>query len=79
MSEITERLQKAKTMSKERQEETANKARNHNVFDLYQAQTKAKEHYDDYLTIYANKFLSKMESADLNKDRIERQLEKKNE
>lgn len=66
-------------MYKERQDETANKARNHNVFDLYQVQSKAKEHYDDYLRLYATKILTKMENADLNKDKIEKNLEKKNE
>jgi hypothetical protein len=70
MNEIAQRLEKAKTMSKERQEETVNKARNHNIFELYQVQSKAKEQYDDYLKLYASKIVSKMESADLNKDRM---------
>ena len=57
-------------MYREKQEETVSKVRNHNVFDLYHVQTKAKEHYDHYLKLCADKIVSKMESADLSKDRF---------
>ena len=57
-------------MYKERQEETVNKVRIHNVYDLYQAQTRAREHSDEYLKMYATKILNKMETAESQKDKI---------
>lgn len=63
MHELTQRLDKAKTMSREKQEETINKARNHNI----QVQSKAREQHDDYFRLYASRIFSKMETAEANK------------
>lgn len=79
MNEISQRLEKAKTLSKERQEEAISKVRNHNIFELYQVQTKAKQQYDDYFKLYASRIIEKMESADLVKDKVENKLQQQYE
>lgn len=77
--EINARLEKAKSISKERVMAAAQRIHSHNTSEIQSAQNKASRQLESQINNYSHKIASKFESVDINLERIESSMEKKQE